>query len=143
MDTLDTTGNLGGTGSNLGADRDLQMQDDNIARSNSSLQAGATGNEPLVPGNEMTGTAGFARTAAEKLHYAAGKIRANGDLQSNSLTARFGDRAATAFDRTADYVEGSSASTLRRDLSGMIQRRPLQALAIGLGAGALLARLFR
>lgn len=48
--------------------------------------------------------------------------------------------AATALERSGDYLQRADLQTVRYDLEGMIRQHPIEALAIGVGLGFLLGR---
>jgi hypothetical protein len=66
--------------------------------------------------------------------------------QFESATATVGERmrdAGQTLERAGNYLAQQDLTKMRRDLEGLVRRRPFEAMLIGLGLGFLLARTLR
>ncbi len=102
--------------------------------------------EPTMSTSEDTGKGqrtgalvGASHSAAERIHKAAESLREKSTTRG-SLTNRITGNAASAMDQAATYIDEFSGERLRDDFSGLVRRRPLQSMAIGILLGFFAAR---
>jgi ElaB/YqjD/DUF883 family membrane-anchored ribosome-binding protein len=106
--------------------------------------------EKLSEGKERMGEAAQSgkNRFADKLQRVGDRIeeRARHMEQSGGVQARASHmalRASETLDRGADYIRSHEVAEMRDDLENAIRLRPLLSIGIAIGAGFLLARLFR
>lgn len=75
--------------------------------------------------------------AGQQLHSAAQQVRS---IAPEGPVADLAGRTAEFLERGGSYLQSSDPGTALGDLEQLIRRRPLQALAVGLGIGFLIGR---
>lgn len=92
-------------------------------------------------GNQATEQINSAMSSAgQQLNTLAQTVRERApDTQVRDLA----DTTASALERSGTYLENANVDMIRRDLEAVIRNHPVEAVAIGLGLGFLLARSMR
>jgi hypothetical protein len=88
-----------------------------------------------------TQTESVMHASGDRLTDLAETVRAK--TPDTGLGSGLASSSADALERSGTYLQEADLADVRMDLEGMIRRHPIQALAVGLGLGYLVARAMR
>jgi hypothetical protein len=83
-----------------------------------------------------------AKMAEDTIDYGEGSEDPDSD-NPNGPRARLQERAGRALEVSTDYLRGHDIDDMRSDLEREIRAHPIKSIAIALGAGYVIGRLFK